>query len=62
MFVSRGEIRPLEVAPVGDLLRALRDAEVELRVLERLTPLRGVWETSLHASGIRLRTAVGWKP
>jgi len=61
MFVSRAAITPLEVQPVGDLLQALRDAEVELRVLERLTPLRGVWDTSLHASGIRLRNAVGWE-
>ena len=61
MFVSRAVIAPLEVAPVGDLLQALREADVELRVVERLTPLRGVWDTSLHASGIRLRNAVGWE-
>ena len=60
MHVSRSVVTPLEVAPVGDLLEALRGAEVELRVLEELTPLRGVWETSLHASGIRLRNAVRW--
>ncbi len=37
-----------------------RAVRVELRVMESLTPLRGVWETSLHASGIRLRHAQGW--
>ena len=25
-----------------------------------LTPLRGMWETTLHVSGIRLRNARGW--
>lgn len=61
MHVSRSAVVPLAVEPVGDLLEALRGGEVELRLLERLTPLCGVWETSLHASGIRLRNAVGWE-
>ncbi len=61
MHASRSAVVPLAVEPVGDLLEALRGAAVELRLLERLTPLRGVWETSLHASGIRLRNAVGWE-
>ena len=30
--------------------------------METLTPLRGLWETTLHTSGIRLRNAVGWDP
>ena len=50
------------VEPVGDLFEALRAASVELRLLERLTPLRGVWDTTLHASGIRLRNARDWDP
>jgi len=29
-------------------------------VMERLTPLKNVWSTSLHASGIRLRNAQDW--
>jgi hypothetical protein len=28
--------------------------------MESLAPLRDVWSTSLHASGIRLRNAQGW--
>ncbi len=28
--------------------------------MHRLTPLRGIWDTSLHASGIRLRNAQDW--
>ncbi len=60
MRVSREAVTPLEVAPVGDLLGALRAAAVELRVLERLTPLRGAWDSTLHVSGIRLRNAISW--
>jgi hypothetical protein len=60
MQVSRTTVEPIAVEPVGDLLEALRAAEVELRLMERLTSLRGVWDTTLHASGIRLRNAIGW--
>ncbi len=60
MHVAREAVTPGAVEPVGDLLEALRGAGVELRLLERLTPLRGVWDTTLHASGIRLRNAIGW--
>ena len=60
MWVSRTRATPLSVEPLGDLVAALEATDVELRVLPDLTPLKGVWETSLHASGIRLRNAVGW--
>lgn len=60
MWVSRRAVAPLQVEPLPDLLAALRDEGVELRIMPRLTPLRGVWDTTLHASGIRLRNAVGW--
>ena len=60
MWVSRTTQTPLEVEPVGDLLAALEAANVELRVLPDLLSLKGVWESSLHASGIRLRNAAGW--
>ena len=60
MYVSRETVEPLAVESVGDLLEALRNADVELRLLERLTPLRDVWSTTLHASGIRLRNAQDW--
>ena len=39
---------------------ALAACGVELRFMPVLTPLRDVWSTSLHASGIRLRNAKGW--
>ncbi len=60
MWVSRTTVKPLDVAPVGDLLAALEAADVELRVMPHLLPLKGVWESSLHASGVRLRNAQRW--
>lgn len=60
MWVSRRAVTPVAVAEIGDLPGALRDQGVELRVMESLTPLRDVWSSSLHASGIRLRNARDW--
>jgi hypothetical protein len=60
MWVSRVAVEPGAVEPVGDLLSALQAADVELRVMPDLLPLKGVWDSSLHASGIRLRNAAGW--
>ena len=62
MWVSRRAVTPVEVSEIRDLPGALRDEGVELRVMESLTPLRDVWSSSLHASGIRLRNARGWLP
>ena len=60
MWVSRRAVEPIGVERVGDLPVALWADGVELRVMESLRPLKGVWATSLHASGVRLRNAVGW--
>lgn len=57
MWVSRQTVVPTIV----DLPAAMRAAGVELRVMPSLLPLRGVWDTTLHASGIRLRNAQGWE-
>jgi len=51
---------PLRVDVIDELADALRRNEVELRFMESLALLRGVWATSLHASGIGLCNAVGW--
>lgn len=59
-FVSRMAVTPLRMETFHDLPGAMSDLGVELRVLDRLTPLRDVWSTSLHASGIRLRNARDW--
>jgi hypothetical protein len=60
MWISRVPVRPMGVALVDDLMGALAACRVELRFMPVLTPLRDVWSTSLHASGIRLRNAKGW--
>jgi hypothetical protein len=60
MWVSRAPVKPLGVETVADLPAALEAQSVELRVLPTLTPLKNVWTTSLHASGVRLRNAKGW--
>lgn len=59
-WVSETAVDPIGMEPCGDLEAALTAHRAELRVLPRLTPLRYVWSTSLHASGIRLRNATGW--
>ena len=60
MWVSRQAVTPSAMTEVADLPAALADCDVELRAVDSLVPLRGVWSSSLHASGIRLRNAVGW--
>jgi hypothetical protein len=53
-------VTPLDVEPVGNLLEALSTADVELRVMPDLLPLKGVWQSTIFASGTRLRNAAGW--
>ena len=59
-WVSRETVRPTNVERLDDLLGELEREQVELRVMHRLAALRGVWDTTLHASGIRLRNAREW--
>jgi len=60
MWVSKEMVTPVGVERIDDLLGALRELNVELRVMNSLLPLRQLWTTSLHVSGIRLRNAAGW--
>jgi hypothetical protein len=60
MWVSEETVTPVRVDRIDDLLSELRKLNVELRVMDSLLPLRLLWSTSLHVSGIRLRNAVGW--
>jgi hypothetical protein len=61
-WVSRSPVSPLSVEPVGDLLAALADAGVELRITPALTELWSrVIASTLEFSGTRLRNAQGWK-
>jgi hypothetical protein len=45
---------------LADLPGELAGEGVGLTVVDSLVPLLRVWDTSLHASGIRLRNARGW--
>jgi len=60
MWVSRTAVEPVRRERLTDLPSALADRQVSLRTLADLTPLRDMWSTSLHVSGIRLRNAKGW--
>ncbi len=59
MWVSREPAVPLHVERMDDLPARLAALDVELRVVPSLLALKGVWQTSLHASGIRLRNVEG---
>lgn len=60
MWVAREAVTPIAVETIDDLPAALIACDVELRPMESLVPLKSIWTTSLHASGIRLRNARGW--
>ena len=60
MCVGEQVVTPLDCVKLSDLPARLRECATDLEVVESLVPLRGVWEITLHASGIRLRNAEGW--
>jgi hypothetical protein len=60
MWVSRQAVRPVAVETLPPLDQCLAAADVELRPVDELTFLKPVWDSTLHASGIRLRNAIGW--
>jgi len=60
MWVSRQAATPVDALEITDLPTALAETGAELRALPSLLPLRPVWNSSLHVSGIRLRNALGW--
>ena len=60
MWVSKEIVTPVGVDPIRDLLGALQELKVEVRLMDSLLPLRQLWTTSFHVSGIRLRNAAGW--
>lgn len=60
MAVSEDEVVPTAIERCGDLLATHARLGVELRFMDSLRPLADVWDTSLHASGIRLRNACDW--
>lgn len=60
MWVSRVQVKPLTCETLSNLPSALVSRDVELRMVDSLVPLKPLWETTLHISGIRLRNAPDW--
>ena len=60
MWVSKVAVKPLGRDTLLDLPKEHQACDIELRVLDNLLPLKEVWNSSLHASGIRLRNAQHW--
>jgi hypothetical protein len=60
MWVSPETVVPDAVARISDLPAALNACRTELRFVESLLPFKPVWNSTVHASGIRLRNAAGW--
>ncbi|MBX4928798.1 DUF6886 family protein [Rhizobium binae] len=61
MWVSRRRVIPTERISMSRLDREFAPRGVELRAVDSLPPLKGLWHTSLHVSGIRLRNARDWE-
>jgi hypothetical protein len=60
MWASKDTVTPMRVDRIDDLMGALQELKVEVRLMDSLLPLRQLWTTSFHVSGIRLRNAAGW--
>lgn len=60
MWVSRKSVKPYRCDAISDLPSAFATRGVDLRVVDSLLPLKPLWGTTLHTSGIRLRNAKGW--
>ncbi|MBB2677994.1 UNVERIFIED_ORG: hypothetical protein M2312_001497 [Rhizobium esperanzae] len=60
MWVSRRRVSPTERMAMSRLDREFAPRGAELRVVDGLRPLKGLWTAGLHVSGIRLRYARDW--
>ena len=60
MWVAKSAVQPLNVDKLTYLPKEHQRCDVELRALDDLLPLKGILQTTLHASGIRLRNAQRW--
>jgi hypothetical protein len=57
MWVSRRTVLPLGRTVLSGLDREFAPRGIELRVVDSLTPLKALRDSTLHVSGIRLRNA-----
>lgn len=62
IWISKSAIRPRGMTALHDLPQRLKEQGVEIRVTDDFSALKGAWQSSVHASGIRLRNAASWKP
>ena len=60
MWVAKTEVTPIGLDTLTQLPKEHQKCHIEVRALDYLLPLKGVWQTSIHASGIRLRNAQTW--
>lgn len=60
MWVCRTDVIPVSLTHFSRLPAELAERNIALRVFDRLTPLKNIWQSTLHASGIRLRNAQDW--
>ena len=61
MWVARRTVVPIGLAAMSELHSEFKPRGVELRVVVSLKPLKSLWQSSLHVSGIRLRYAREWE-
>ncbi|MBX4930395.1 DUF6886 family protein [Rhizobium bangladeshense] len=61
MWVARRRIVPIECTAISRLDREFMPRGVELRVVDSLRPLKGLRDSGLHVSGLRLRNALDWE-
>jgi len=60
MWVARHTVTPIECAALTRLDAALAARQVTLHLVDSLKPLKPLWNTTLHVSGVRLRNALDW--
>ena len=60
MWVSRTSVDALDAERLTDLPGELAARNVAVRAVPSLSPLRELWWTSLHVSGVRLSNATTW--
>ncbi|WP_064682763.1 DUF6886 family protein [Rhizobium bangladeshense] len=61
MWVSSRRVVPVKRTAMSQLDQEFAPRKVDLRVVDNLRPLRDLWNTGLHVSGVRLRNARDWK-
>jgi hypothetical protein len=61
MLVSRHAVVPTDVVRVESLPAELSARGVDVRISDDLSTLKNAWDSTVHASGLRLRNASTWR-